>query len=94
MIAPSDIASAEQRYLIPVIGQSLYDVMMGGAYPTLLDDYVAPAIAEYVREVVDAPSAPASAKGVRRARTMMIRLSRHLDDNEQLYPEYCSSDNI
>ncbi len=88
MVTLPDIIDAEQRYLTPVIGEALRDALLGGAYPTLLSDYVAPALALFVREVADAPTAPRSKGGLRRARAMMLRLSNFLDQNVEEYPEY------
>ncbi len=94
VITENDITVAERRYLIPVVGDELYASLLAGSYSSLLDDYVAPALALFVREVIDAPSAPASKAGLRRARTMLKRLSDHLDDNSSSYAEYDEDTNI
>ncbi len=94
VITDADIAVAEKRYLKPVIGDELYASLLAGEYPTLLDNYVAPALALFVREVVDAPSAPASVAGMKRARGMRKILSDYLDDNESSFPEYDADENI
>ncbi len=90
----TDIAAVEQRYLIPVIGEELYAALAGGDYVELLEEYVAPAVALYVREIVDTPSSPSSKRGLQSARVMMLRLSYHLEENTDSYPEYRSADNI
>lgn len=48
-IAESDIAAAERRYLLPVIGRTLYERLAEGEYPSLKEDYVTPALAACVR---------------------------------------------
>lgn len=48
-ITATDTAAAEVRYLLPAIGRALYDKLAGGAYPELLSEYLAPAIALYAR---------------------------------------------
>lgn len=48
-ITAADTAVAESRYLVPVIGRALYDRLAGGAYPELLSEYLAPAIALFAR---------------------------------------------
>lgn len=52
VILASDIATAEHRYLLPVVGEKLYEALLNGAYETLLEDFVAPALAMAVRGVV------------------------------------------
>ncbi|MFI3304887.1 MAG: hypothetical protein R3Y68_00055 [Rikenellaceae bacterium] len=94
MIAETDIVTAERKYLIPVIGERLFAALRNGAYLDLMEDYVAPALALYVREQANLPSAPRSAEGMSRARSFIRRLSDHLDDNCATYAEYVASDNI
>lgn len=43
------IAAAAERHLVPVTGRPLYDKLLAGGYPALLDDYAAPALALCVR---------------------------------------------
>ena len=33
IIAEADIAGAEQRYIVPVVGRALYEKLLGGSYP-------------------------------------------------------------
>ena len=40
-LSEADITAAEQRYLLPVIGQALYEKLLAGEYATLRDDYLA-----------------------------------------------------
>ncbi len=93
MISPDEIAVAERRYLIPVVGEALYESLLKGEYLELVEGYVAPALALYVREWVSIPSAPRSAEGMRQAREMMRRLSNYLDEMQSSYPEYKSEEN-
>lgn len=48
-VTEADIAAAEERFLLPVVGHPLCDRLREGGYPQLLDDYVAPALAACVR---------------------------------------------
>ncbi len=94
MITPAAIVSAEQKYLAPVVGKAMIAALSEERYIQLYEDYVAPALALYVRYVVDGLGAP-TAKGIlQRARQMMRRLSDHLEENHSQYPEYESSENI
>ncbi len=94
LITPSDIVTAQQRYLIPVIGERLFNALMMGEYTALYDDYVEPALAHFVKVVVDAPASPATKRQLTVARTMMRRLSDYLDHNQQSFPEYDPQGNI
>ncbi len=94
MITSADITTAERRYLLPVVGQELYEALLDERYEDLRDDYVAIVVALYTREVANLASAPRSHEGLQRSREMLRRLSDHLDDNEDSYPEYDSSANI
>ena len=52
VILVSDITTAEHRYILPLVGEELYKALLGGSYATLLNDYVAPALAMSVRTVI------------------------------------------
>lgn len=52
VILDSDIASAAFRYITPVVGAELYEELLEDKHPTLLCDYVAPALAMAVRTLV------------------------------------------
>ena len=53
VIMPMDVVEAESRYLVPVVGSALYEAMLGGGYAELVDEYVAPMVAAWVRYVVE-----------------------------------------
>ncbi len=48
-ISEADIAAAEQRYILPVVGQALYERLLGGAYPDFTAGYLAAAAALFTR---------------------------------------------
>ena len=48
-LSEADITAAEQRYLLPVIGQALYEKLLAGEYATLRDDYLARPLALFTR---------------------------------------------
>ena len=52
VVLDSDIASATDRYIVPIVGTELYEEMLGGSHTTLLNDYVAPALAMAVRTMI------------------------------------------
>lgn len=47
-VLDADILSAEQKFLVPVLGK-LYDALQEGLYPTLLADYISLPLALYVK---------------------------------------------
>ena len=51
-IGSADIVAATSRYLQPIMGQPLIDALTEGEYATLLEQYVAPALAFTVRLLV------------------------------------------
>lgn len=51
-IGESDIALAEHRYILPIVGDALYTELLGGMHPTLQSEYLLPALAMAVRSVV------------------------------------------
>ena len=52
VILDSDIASAAHRYIVPVVGEELYQELLEGSHRELLDDFVAPALAMAVRTMI------------------------------------------
>ena len=51
-IAEADIAAASHRYIEPVAGRAMVEAMAEGRYEQLRDEYAAPALAMYVRLMV------------------------------------------
>lgn len=52
-ISLTDIAVAESRYLLPLVGEALYDKLLNGEYTSLRDDYVKPMVALWARYVAE-----------------------------------------
>lgn len=48
-----DIATAEERYLRPIVGDELYDALLDGSYPELRNGYVLPMVAAWTRYLVE-----------------------------------------
>lgn len=51
-ISNTDIVTATNRYILPIVGEELVVALLNGEYPTLLEQYVAPALAFAVRHTV------------------------------------------
>lgn len=51
-IGEADIAIAEDRYLRPVVGEGMLAALSEGRYPSLMEEYVAPALAMAVRTLI------------------------------------------
>lgn len=94
MVTQAVIMTAQRRFLQPVIGRELVRALLEGRYLILLDEYVAPALAEYVRVEMTAKTDPKRGDLLRRAREMMRRVSDHVEENQAVYKEYQSSCNI
>lgn len=52
-ITTLDILATESRFLCPLLGTKLYESLLAGNYPELLDDYVIPQVAAWTRYVVE-----------------------------------------
>lgn len=107
-ILRSDIAEAESRYILPILGESLTARLYAGDYATLLEEYVAPALAAWTRYAVehvahrrcvachdDATSSADNERQLstlralrKKARTLLRRLSNHLNAHGDDYAEY------
>lgn len=51
-IAEADIAAAEARYIVPVIGSALYARLLAGDYPELVSDHLAAPLALFTRAAI------------------------------------------
>ena len=51
-VLDSDIAAATSRYIVPVVGAELYEAVLNGSHKSLLDDFIAPALAMAVRTMI------------------------------------------
>ncbi len=48
-IAEADIAGAEQRHIVPVVGRALYEKLLAGSYPDFRTEYLAAPTALFTR---------------------------------------------
>lgn len=106
-VKEADIAIAESRYLLPVVGEALYTKLVNGGYYDLRVGYVAPMLSAWIRYMVEpllaercglSHSATAVDKQVLIRLKMMAmeqsrRLSNYLDQHSDEYPEYNPIDN-
>lgn len=53
VVTALDVATAEERYLRPILGRELYDAMVGGSYTELRTTHVAPAVAAWTRYLIE-----------------------------------------
>ena len=51
-VSEADVAAAEHRHIVPVTGRALAEALADGRYDELRRDYVLPALAMYVRILV------------------------------------------
>lgn len=52
IIAEADIAGAEQRHIVPVVGRALYEKLLAGSYPDFRTEYLASPEALFTRAVL------------------------------------------
>ena len=48
-VAETDIAGAEQRHIVPVVGRALYEKLLAGSYPDFRNEYLAAPAALFTR---------------------------------------------
>lgn len=72
-IGTVDIAAAEARYLLPVTGPALWQKLAEGEYPTLREEFAAPAAACAVRVAMQ-PRARSARRSGRYDRRQILRL--------------------
>lgn len=52
VVLDSDIVAAAEKYILPVVGEELYEEMLNGSHRSLVDNFVAPALAMAVRTMI------------------------------------------
>lgn len=52
VVLDSDIVAAAEKYILPVVGAELYEEMVDGSHRSLVDNFVAPALAMAVRTMI------------------------------------------
>ncbi len=106
-VRESDIAIAESRYLLPIVGDSLYNALLEGDYSELCSDYVAPMLGAWTRYIVEPLLAErcgfghgatvADAELLARLKLMAMshsrRLSDYLNAHAEEFAEYNPIDN-
>ena len=106
-IGEGDIAAAEQRYIVPVIGRALHETLLAGLHAGFTAEYlaapvdirtgqcgtVAPKSGSY--QPADAQSLCELQRSLRRqARTLLRRAAEHLEAHAAEFPEYDPDNNI
>ena len=106
-VRESDIAIAESRYLLPIVGERLYNALLEGEYSELCSDYIAPMLGAWTRYIVEPLLAErcgfghgatvAAAELLARLKLMAMshtrRLSDYLNAHAEEFPEYNPIDN-
>ena len=106
-VRESDIAIAESRYLLPIVGERLYNALLEGEYGELCSDYIAPMLGAWTRYIVEPLLAErcgfghgatvADAELLARLKLMAMshsrRLSDYLNAHAEEFAEYNPIDN-
>ena len=109
VVKESDIAIAESRYLLPVVGEDLYSKLINGGYYDLRVNYVVPMLSAWTRYIVEpimvercGYESSAAYNEVRKviyrrlrgiARSLSRQLSNYLNAHCDEFPEYNPADN-
>lgn len=107
MVMEVDIAIAESRYLLPIVGETLYNKLLSGGYSELMKEYVAPMLGAWTRYIIEPMLAERcgldhGAEPIDNARLLRLRsaalslsqrLSYYLNSKCDSFPEYNPCDN-
>lgn len=107
VVKEADIAMAESRYLLPIVGERLYNALLTSNYTDLLTNYVAPMLGAWVRYIIEpllaercgyghgatAVDAELLARLKMMAMTQSRRLSDYLNAHAEEFSEYNPIDN-
>ena len=105
-VTQSDIAAAEQRYIVPVIGRRLYEKLLAGSHVGFTTDYLAAPAALFTRIALqprlDVRTGQCGTQALRelqrslrrQARTLLRRAAEHLETHAAEFPEYDPHKNI
>lgn len=52
VVLDADIVAAVEKYILPVVGEELYEEMLNGSHNSLVENFVAPALAMAVRTMI------------------------------------------
>lgn len=107
IIAEADIAGAEQRHIVPVVGRALYEKLLAGSYPDFRTEYLASPAALFTRAVLQprldvrtgqcgttAPKSAYAQPAGDTARTLLHRAAEHLRAHRDEFPEYDPENDI
>ncbi len=94
LVSATAIESAQRRFMLPVLGKALIEALIEGDYPILKEEYIEPAMAYYTRLEMTPATAPNRKDILRHARLLTRRMSDHIEDNQELYSEYESANNV
>lgn len=107
VVRETDIAIAESRYLLPIVGEALYNRLLGGGYSDLRREYVVPMLCAWTRYLIepllnercglDHATSALDAELLARLRMVAMsysrRLSDYLNSNVEEFAEYNPIDN-
>ena len=97
IIAEADIAGAEQRHIVPVVGRALYEKLLAGSYPDFRTEYLASPAALFTAYAQ--PAGDTARRHLRRAllaqaRMLLHRAAEHLRAHRDEFPEYDPENDI
>ncbi len=93
-ITPSDVLAAQQRYLVPVLGKRLSEVVAEGGYSQLREEYIAPTLGLLARIEAALEAYPPTLAERQRGKLFLQTLSEYLNASCDLYDEYDPEENV
>lgn len=93
-ITDTDVLAAQQRYLIPVLGQKLADAVLDGRYEELREEYIAPTLGVLTRVEAALEAYPPTEAERGRGKLFLKTLSEYLNANAHLFEEYDTEENV
>ncbi len=93
-ISETAIMTAQQRYIIPILGKRLFEALAEGDYTTLREEYIAPTLGILARIEANLAAYPPTTAERQRAKLFLRNLSDYLNNYSELYAEYDPEENV
>ncbi len=93
-ITQQAIAAAQQRYLIPLLGEEFANAIAEGSYEQLREEYVAPTLGILSRIESELDAYPPTPTQRQRAKLFLRTLTDYLNANEEQFELYDARSNV
>ncbi len=93
-IAEMAILAAQQRFILPILGEELTSAILDGNYEELREEYIAPTLALLARIEASLEAYPPTPTERQRGKLFLQTLSEYLNENSELFEEYDAEANV